>query len=126
YDRSAKTMRELLPDWDRNADAYIWAPDMSALYVQTTDAGRDKLYRVALDKGTSALKASAPKLLIGDHNNTAFALSHDGNSIAWVRDATEAPAEVQSANISAAGVAVPHVGTPGAAPLVAQPAVQPA
>ena len=35
-----KTSRELLPAWDRNADAYIWAPDMSALYVQTTDAGR--------------------------------------------------------------------------------------
>jgi len=126
YDRSAKTMRELLPDWDRNADAYIWAPDMSALYVQTTDAGRDKLYRVALDKGTSAIKASAPKLLIGDHNNTAFALSRDGNSIAWVRDATEAPAEVHSANISAAGVAVPHVVTHENDALVAQLAVNPA
>src|SRR4029078_6436565 len=126
YDRSAKTMRELLPDWDRNADAYIWAPDMSALYVQTTDAGRDKLYRVALDKGASAIKASAPKLLIGDHNNTAFALSHDGNSIAWVRDATEAPAEVQSANVSAAGVALAHVVTHENDALVAQLAVNPA
>ena len=126
YDRSAKTMRELLPDWDRNADAYIWAPDMSELYVQTADAGRDKLYRVALDKGASAIKASAPKLLIGDHNNTAFALSHDGNSIAWVRDATEAPAEVHSANISAAGIASAHVVTHENDALVAQLAVNPA
>ena len=59
YDRSGKTSRELLPKWDRNADAYFWAPDMSAIYVQTTDAGRDKLYRVdarAWDSGSSLLK----------------------------------------------------------------------
>ena len=46
YDRAAKTTRELLPTWDRNADAVMWAPDMSALYVMTADNGRDKLYRV--------------------------------------------------------------------------------
>ena len=126
YDRSAKTMRELLPDWDRNADAYIWAPDMSALYVQATDAARDKLYRVSLDKSGSALKASAPRLLIGDHNNTAFSLSRDGNTIAWVRDATEAPAEVHTAAVSATGVATPHVVTHENDALVAQLAVNPA
>jgi len=126
YDRSAKTTRELLPEWDRNADAYFWAPDMSALYVQTTDAARDKLYRVSLDKAASALKASPPKLLIGDHNNTAFSLSHDGNTIAWVRDATEAPAEVHAATVSAAGVATPHVVTHENDALVAQLAVNPA
>ena len=124
YDRSAKTMRELLPEWDRNADAYLWAPDMSALYVQTTDASRDKLYRVALDK--SSLKASAPKLLVGEHNNTGFSLSHDGNTIAWVRDATEAPAEVYAASVSAAGVGAAHVVTHENDALVGQLAVNPA
>jgi dipeptidyl aminopeptidase/acylaminoacyl peptidase len=111
YDRSAKTMRELLPNWDRNADAYFWAPNSSALYVQTTDAARDKLYRVALEPGASGFKSSAPKLLVGEHNNTAFSLSRDGNTIAWVRDATESPAEVYSAAVSADGVAGSHVVT---------------
>ena len=48
YDRANKTSRELLPTWDRNADGYIWSPDMSSVLVATTDAFRDKLYRVPL------------------------------------------------------------------------------
>ena len=127
YDRSAKTMRELLTDWDRNADAYIWAPDMSALYVQTTDAGRDKLYRVALERGTAALvKGTAPRLLVGEHNNTAFALSHDGNTIAWLRDATESPAEVYAAALSPSGVSTAHVVTHENDARVSQLALNPA
>ena len=120
YDRSAKTVRELMPTWDRNADAYFWAPNSSALYVQTTDAARDKLYRVALEPGASGFKPAAPKLLIGEHNNTAFSLSRDGNTIAWVRDATESPAEVYSASVSADAVASPHLVTHENDALVAQ------
>jgi dipeptidyl aminopeptidase/acylaminoacyl peptidase len=100
YDRAAKTTRELLPTWDRNADAVMWAPDMSALYVMTTDAGRDKLYRVPLDRGAAPKATAAPQLLIGDHNNTAFALARDGRTLAWLRDATEFPAEVYTATIA--------------------------
>src|ERR1051326_1273085 len=48
YDRARHTVRELLPKWDRNADAYFWSPDSRTMYVQTTDASRDKLYRVTL------------------------------------------------------------------------------
>ena len=43
YDRADKSVRELLPTWDRNADAYFFAPDGGAIYIQTTDAARDKL-----------------------------------------------------------------------------------
>ncbi len=104
YDRSGKTSRELLPSWDRNADAYFWAPDMSALYVQTTDAGRDKLFRVTFEQGTagaSLLKPEAPAVLVGDHNNSSFVLSGSGHVLAWVRDATEFPAEVYAAALPA-------------------------
>jgi dipeptidyl aminopeptidase/acylaminoacyl peptidase len=129
YDRSLKTSRELLPAWDRNADAYIWAPDMSALYVQTTDAGRDKLYSVAFEKGTagsSLLKAVAPKLLVGEHNNTAFSLSHDGSTIAWTRDATETPAEVYAASVTATGASGTHAVTHENDALLSQLSVNPA
>ena len=60
--------------------------------MQTTDAGRDKLYRV--DVSRHGDEAGAPQLVVGEHNNTAFALSRDGRTIAWVRDATQFPAEV--------------------------------
>ena len=100
YDRARRASRELLPKWDRNADAYFWSPESRIVYVQTTDAGRDKLYRADV---SSAGDAGAPTLVVGDHNNTAFALSHDGRTITWVRNATQFPAEVYVADIAASG-----------------------
>jgi Tol biopolymer transport system component len=67
YDRARHASRELLPKWDRNADAYFWSPDSKIVYVQTTDAGRDKLYRVDV---SGSGEASAPQLIVGEHNNT--------------------------------------------------------
>jgi dipeptidyl aminopeptidase/acylaminoacyl peptidase len=108
YDRSARTARELLPTWDRNADAYFFAPDESAVYVLTTDAAREKLFRVPLERataGASLLKAGTPKVVVGAHNNAGFTLSSDGKSLAWSRDATERPAEVYVGAISGGTVA---------------------
>jgi dipeptidyl aminopeptidase/acylaminoacyl peptidase len=96
YDRARRASRELLPKWDRNADAYFWSPDSKSIYVQTTDAGRDKLYR-------ADVATAAPQLVVGDHNNSAFALSHDGHTIAWTRNATQFPAEVYVAEVTAGG-----------------------
>jgi dipeptidyl aminopeptidase/acylaminoacyl peptidase len=113
FDRTTKRATEILPAWDRNADAYFWTPDSKAILVQTTDAGRDKLYRTSLERtATGALSASTPQLVVGDHNNTTFTLSRDGRTLAWVRDATEFPAEVYAAelgpNAPAPGHAVTH------------------
>jgi len=124
HNRADKTSRELLPAWDRNADGYVWSPDMSSILVATTDAFRDKLYRVALAAGT--LNASTPQLLIGDHNNTAFSLSRDGRTVAWLRDATESPAEVWagelSANAPVSGRAVTHENDAAISKLALNPA----
>ena len=103
YNRADKTSRELLPTWDRNADAYFFAPDESAIYVNTMDAGREKLYRFAFEKGTagsSLLKPTKPELLVSEHNNAAFSLAGDGKTIVWMRDATDRPAEVYVASVT--------------------------
>ena len=127
YSRADKRVRELLPAWDRNADAYFWAPDMSAIYVQTTDAGREKLYRVGLSAGSSAtLNRGAPSLLVVDHNNAAFALSRDGRTLVWTRDATEFPAEVYAADVTATAPATAHAVTHENDSLVAQLSLNPA
>jgi len=127
YNRADKHARELLRSWDRNAEAYFWAPDMSAIYVQTTDAGREKLYRVSLTSDASGLAASgAPKLLVGDHNNAAFALSHDGRTLVWLRDAAEFPAEVYAADVSAGAPATAHAVTHENDALVSRLALNPA
>src|SRR4051812_14163607 len=106
YDRSARTSRELLPSWDRNADAYFFAPDMSALYVNTMDAGREKLFRFVLEQGTagaSLVKPRGPTVLVGEHNNAGFTLSSDGRTLAWARDAADHPAEVYACHPESLG-----------------------
>ena len=128
YERVTKTTRELLPSWDRNADAYFFAPDMSALYVNTTDAGREKLYRFALEQGTAGaglVKPRGPAIVVGDHNNAAFTLSADGRTLAWVRDAADQPAEVYSAAVTPNGQADTHQVTHENDSLVARLAVNP-
>ena len=128
YERSTKSSRELLPSWDRNADAYFFAPDMSALYVNTTDAGREKLFRFVLEQGTagsSLVKPRGPALLVGDHNNAGFTLSADGRTLAWVRDAANQPAEVYSASIEPNGNAPARQVTHENDALVARLAINP-
>ena len=90
WDRQAKTSREVLPRWDRNADGYRFAPDMSAAYLSTTDAGRDKLFIVPLRNGI----AGAPAVIVAENNNTQFTFDSGMRAVAWVRDATNRPAEV--------------------------------
>lgn len=123
YDRARRTNRELLPKWDRNADAYFWSPDSKTVFVQTTDASRDKLYRVALSSGG---EAGEPQPVVGEHNNTAFALSHDGRTIAWTRNATQFPAEVYVADVAPSGAFTARSLTHENDALVAQLALNPA
>jgi dipeptidyl aminopeptidase/acylaminoacyl peptidase len=107
YDRATRRVTEILPAWDRNADAYAFpAGDARALFVQTVDAGRDKLYRVALTADGAAV--SAPALVAGTHNNAALTTSRDGRTLAWTRDATQAPAEVYVAALDGTAPPAPR------------------
>ena len=106
YDRAAKTSRELLPNWDRNADGYFFAPDMKTLYIATLDRGRDKLFRVALDARGMAI--GTPVVAIGDRNNSAFTWSSDGRVVAWQRDAADHPTEIHASRLTAKGWDAPR------------------
>jgi dipeptidyl aminopeptidase/acylaminoacyl peptidase len=102
WDRQAKTSREVLPRWDRNADAYRFAPDMSAAYISTTDEGRDKLFVVPLRNGV----AGTPAAIVAENNNTQFTFDSGVRAFAWVRDATNKPAEVYAGAIANTASAV--------------------
>ena len=99
YDRTTRTSRELLPGWDRNADAYAFSPGGDAIFLTTVDAGRTKFYR----SSRTSSGWSAPQLLTSGGNNFSPSMSRDGKSIAWLQDASERPAEVYVASIGAAG-----------------------
>jgi dipeptidyl aminopeptidase/acylaminoacyl peptidase len=127
YNRADRTSRELLPAWDRNADGYFWSPDMNAIYLTTTDAGRDKLYRVLLDRTAGVqLGGTHPQMIVGFHNNTSFALARDRRTLVWVRDATESPAEVYTGSISAVGDVKAYALTHENAGLMSQISTNPA
>ena len=100
YDRVSKTSRELLPAWDRNADAYAFSPGGNAIYLNTVDASRTKLYRTIRSTGGW----STPQLLTTGGNNFSPSVSGDGKTIAWLQDATERPAEVYVASLGSAGL----------------------
>ncbi|HET9426690.1 MAG TPA: S9 family peptidase [Gemmatimonadaceae bacterium] len=102
WDRQARTSREILPRWDRNADSYRFASDMSTVYVSTIDAGRDKLFAIPLRNGV----AGTPAMIIGENNNAQFSFDQGARTVAWVRDATERPAEVWVGTVANAASAV--------------------
>ena len=124
FDRAKKTSTEALPRWDRNADGYWFSPDSRAVYVATTDKGRDKLYRTEI--GPDAIAPGAPALVIGESNNLGFSFSRDARAVAWMRDATNKPAEVYVASLDAARASETRQATHVNDALVAQLALNPA
>lgn len=117
YDRATRASRELLPRWDRSADSYAFSPSGDAIYITSVDRGRDKLYRIAR---TGAGWSTTPQLLSSGGNNTALSVSRDGETLAWLQDATERPAEVYVATTGAAGLANVRKLTHENAALIAQ------
>ena len=97
YDRSSRQSRELLPQWDRNADSYVFAADGHAILIQTVDASREKFYRSTFSNGN----ASAPQLVLSERNNGSLSLDRAGRTMAWVQDAADRPAEVFVATLGA-------------------------
>lgn len=124
YDRAAKTSREVLPHWDRNADGYSFSPDGKAVFVATTDKGRDKLYRAEL--APNGVATGTPPLVIGESNNLGFSFSKDGRAVAWMRDATNKPAEVYTASLDGARASGVQQATHANDALVAQLTLHPA
>jgi len=101
YDRSTRTSRELLPNWDRNADVYAFSPSGDAIYLSTVDASRTKIYRVTR---TASGWMTEPHLLTSGGNNFSPSVSSEGRTIAWLQDAAERPAEVYVATVGPSGL----------------------
>ena len=97
YDRSSHQSKELLPQWDRNADSYAFAADGHSLLIQTVDASREKFYRSTFSNGV----ASQPQIVFSERNNASPSLDRAGRTIAWLQDAADRPSEVFVATLGA-------------------------
>ncbi|MEQ1692115.1 MAG: prolyl oligopeptidase family serine peptidase, partial [Gemmatimonas sp.] len=117
--RATHTSADLLPSWDRNADAVQFV-DARSLLIETSDAGRTKLFRATIPAafgsnvpagavGIAASVAAPPIRLVGEHNSSAFSIattaSPDGlRTIAFVRDAIHLPPEIHAGQLASTSV----------------------
>ncbi len=46
YDRTTKTIKDLLPDFDRWVDEFAWAPDSNAIYFVAGDEGQEPIFEI--------------------------------------------------------------------------------
>jgi dipeptidyl aminopeptidase/acylaminoacyl peptidase len=49
YDRAAKTIKDLLPEFDNWVDEFAWSPDSKAIYFTSETAGETPLFQVSLN-----------------------------------------------------------------------------
>jgi dipeptidyl aminopeptidase/acylaminoacyl peptidase len=100
YDRTTRTSQRLAANWDRNADSYAFSPSGDAIYIQSVDASRDKIYRLTR---TGSGWNTTPTMVVGTMNNGMPSISDDGKTIAFMRDAVERPGEVFVATVGTTG-----------------------
>jgi dipeptidyl aminopeptidase/acylaminoacyl peptidase len=76
---------ELLPDWDRSADALQWSPDGRTLYALAEDLGQKRLY--AIDVATRR-----PRALTGDGTVNGYTVA--GDALIYMSETLDSPAQL--------------------------------
>lgn len=124
YDRARKTSRELLPRFDRGADAYAFTPNGRGVLLSVEEHARNGVSFLSLDANNAAV--GAPRRLVSGGNNTALSLSRDGSTVAWMRDAVNKPGEVWVGRLDGGALRDERVLTHENDALVAQLTLNPA
>ncbi|HLP18538.1 MAG TPA: S9 family peptidase, partial [Bacteroidota bacterium] len=88
YDRAKKSIRSLMPNWDRSAGGPEWSGDSKTLFFEAEDQAEQPLWSLASDGS-----ASAPKNLTASGAVTGFSVSREG-TIAFTRAQMVRSAEV--------------------------------
>ncbi len=101
YDRQAKTVKDLLPAFDRWVDEFAWAPDSKSIYLAAGNAGEEPIFETTLDGKLTELPGT------GDFSGL-LPLA-DGRAIIADRMTVEAPSEVVAV-VPASGALHPEAG----------------
>jgi dipeptidyl aminopeptidase/acylaminoacyl peptidase len=102
YDRAAKTVKDLLPNFDRWVDEFAWGPNSKTLFFTAGEKGDEPIFLAALDGITTTIS-----------NQGEFADLHplpDGQVIVASRMTVTSPSEVV-AIVSATGTPNPNSRT---------------
>jgi dipeptidyl aminopeptidase/acylaminoacyl peptidase len=88
YDRASSKHTDLTENFDRNVDAYEWAPDSKTIFLKAEDQALMPIYSLVAAPG------STPAKVIADGFNMEFDLGRDGLTIAFTRTSLTMPPEV--------------------------------
>jgi dipeptidyl aminopeptidase/acylaminoacyl peptidase len=92
YDRKDKRHINLTEDFDQSVDALAWSADSQTLYFQSEEKAEMPIYAIAASEGKK------PTPVIANGFNDEFAVSRDGNLIAFSRSSLTVPADIFVAN----------------------------
>jgi dipeptidyl aminopeptidase/acylaminoacyl peptidase len=93
YDRTAKTVKDLLPNFDRWVEEFAWAPDSKTIFFAAGDKGESPIFEATLD---GKLKERLNKGEFSDLHPL-----HNGLMILASRMTVQSPSEVITATIAA-------------------------
>ena len=86
YDRAAKTVRDLLPKFDRWVDEFTWASDSKKVFFVTGDTGVTRIFKTDLDGASFILTRQ------GEYSDLHAAI--DGKRLLVSRMTVEQPTEI--------------------------------
>jgi dipeptidyl aminopeptidase/acylaminoacyl peptidase len=92
YDRSTNQAKELLPNFDRWVDEFVWAPNSKRIYFVSGDVGRAPIFCVKPD-------SSRLIQLTWDGDFSSLIPAADGSSLIAAKNTVASPAEVVSFNV---------------------------
>jgi dipeptidyl aminopeptidase/acylaminoacyl peptidase len=92
YDRSTNQAKELLPNFDRWVDEFVWAPNSKRIYFVSGDVGRAPIFCVKPD-------SSRLIQLTWDGDFSSLIPAADGSSLIAAKNTVRSPAEVVSFNV---------------------------
>jgi dipeptidyl aminopeptidase/acylaminoacyl peptidase len=96
FDREAKTIRDVLPRFDRWVDEFAWAPDSASLFFTAGDHGSEPIFSVGVDGRALTLRTwlglFRPDTEWGEYGE--LQVSHDGRSLVGTRTTVTRPADV--------------------------------
>jgi dipeptidyl aminopeptidase/acylaminoacyl peptidase len=92
YDRGTKQEKELLPNFDRWVDEFVWAPNSKRIYFVSGDVGRAPIFCVKPD-------SSSLIQLTWDGDFSSLVTAADGSSLIAAKNTARSPAEVVAFNV---------------------------
>jgi dipeptidyl aminopeptidase/acylaminoacyl peptidase len=92
YDRATRQIREVLPNFDRWVDEFVWAPDSKTIYLTSGHEGEEPLLRTTLDGKLTRMTALGE---FGDLHVTP-----EGKALLATRMTVRMPGEIESIDLS--------------------------